>query len=75
MTTAVPEVARARGSVKGLPGDISESGPGSLESYGWNLAAGDLPLPVLALRRSAVNHNIEAMARWCRNQNVALAPH
>ncbi|MCU1462015.1 MAG: hypothetical protein JWO37_2090, partial [Acidimicrobiales bacterium] len=42
---------------------------------GWNLAAGDLPLPVLALRRSAVNHNIEAMARWCRNQNVALAPH
>ncbi|MCU1448298.1 MAG: hypothetical protein JWP02_468 [Acidimicrobiales bacterium] len=72
MTAVLPDV---RGSVKGLPGEISESGPGSLEYYGWNLAAGDLPLPVLALRRSAVNHNIDAMARWCREKDVVLAPH
>ncbi len=72
MTAVLPHV---RGSVKGLPGEVLESGPGSLESYGWNLAGGDLPLPVLALRRSAVNHNIDAMARWCRDQGVVLAPH
>lgn len=75
MTTVLPEVAQIRGCVKGLPSDISEAGPGSLESYGWNLAAGDLPLPVLALRRSAVNHNIAAMARWCHDHDVVLAPH
>ncbi|MCU1358202.1 MAG: hypothetical protein JWM89_3620 [Acidimicrobiales bacterium] len=75
MTTVLPEVDRERGSVKGLPGEIVDPGPGSLVSRGWNLAAGDLPLPVLALRRSAVDHNIEAMARWCRAQDVALAPH
>ena len=71
--TAVLE--QIRGTVKGLPSDIIESGPGSLASHGWNLAAGDLPLPVLALRRSAVDHNIEVMARWCRDNGVVLAPH
>ena len=50
-------------------------GPGSLESRGWNLAGGDLPLPVLALRRSAVDHNVGLMARWCRDHDVVLAPH
>ena len=74
-TQETPPPSPARGSVKALPGSVFAPGPGSLESRGWNLAAGDLPLPVLALRRSAVDHNVGLMARWCRDHDVVLAPH
>jgi D-serine dehydratase len=39
------------------------------------LSLRDLPLPVLVLRDSAVTHNLEAMARWCAERDIALAPH
>jgi D-serine deaminase-like pyridoxal phosphate-dependent protein len=41
----------------------------------WNLLAGDLPLPVMVLKRSALDHNIALLARYCRDHGVLLAPH
>jgi D-serine deaminase-like pyridoxal phosphate-dependent protein len=41
---------------------------------GWN-AFSDFALPVLVLRDSAVAHNIDLMATFCRNHGVSLAPH
>jgi D-serine deaminase-like pyridoxal phosphate-dependent protein len=35
----------------------------------------DLPLPVLVLRRGALEHNLALMAGWCTAQGVSLAPH
>jgi D-serine deaminase-like pyridoxal phosphate-dependent protein len=35
----------------------------------------DLPLPVLVLRDSAVEHNVALMARWCAERGLSLAPH
>jgi D-serine dehydratase len=35
----------------------------------------DLPLPLLVLRDSAVEHNLQLMARWCAERGVSLAPH
>lgn len=75
MSAAALEDLPARGRVKGLPPSINVPGPGSLSSHEWNLAAGDVPLPVLALNGSAVDNNIHAMAAWCHEQGVALAPH
>lgn len=41
----------------------------------WNLLDGDFAFPVLALRRSALEHNLAVMAAFCRDEGVELAPH
>jgi D-serine deaminase-like pyridoxal phosphate-dependent protein len=35
----------------------------------------DLPLPLLVLRDSSVEHNLRLMARWCAERGLSLAPH
>lgn len=54
---------------KGLPYG-EEFAPGR-----WNLAGGDLPMPAMVLRESALAHNIATMAAWCDARGLALAPH
>lgn len=49
--------------------------PSTLRAQGWNLLAGDLFLPALVLRESALAHNLELMGRWCATHGVSLAPH
>lgn len=46
-----------------------------LPRQNWNLLKGDLLLPVMVLKRTALTHNIAMMADYCRRHNVALAPH
>lgn len=59
---------------KGVP--LGEVLPLSeLGGRGWNVARGDLALPVTTLRASALSHNIEAMAAYARRHGVLLAPH
>ncbi|HEY7668221.1 MAG TPA: alanine racemase [Actinomycetota bacterium] len=45
----------------------------AVASRGWTLA--DLQLPVLALRETALAHNLALMAAYAREHDVALAPH
>ncbi len=63
---------RVDATTKGFPPTdpipLSEVG-----SRGWTLS--DLQPPVLALRRSALEHNLALMARWCELAQVWLAPH
>ena len=40
-----------------------------------NVLRGDLFLPVLIVKESALSHNIEAMARYCEANRVSFAPH
>ena len=42
---------------------------------GWNLLAGDLPLPLAALDRDALAHNLRWMQAYARDQGFDLAPH
>lgn len=44
-------------------------------SRGWNIARGDVALPVTTLRAAALDHNIAAMAEYCRRHDLLLAPH
>ncbi|MER5915473.1 alanine racemase [Streptomyces sp. NPDC001982] len=46
-----------------------------LGKEGWNVARGDLALPITTLRADALEHNITAMAAYCARNNVLLAPH
>lgn len=41
----------------------------------WNVLAGDMLLPVMVLKETALQHNLEIMARFCRDHGVSLAPH
>jgi D-serine deaminase-like pyridoxal phosphate-dependent protein len=41
----------------------------------WNVLRGDVLMPTMVLKRSAVTHNIAAMAEYCRRHGVELAPH
>ena len=41
----------------------------------WNLLAGDLLLPAMILKQTALDHNIARVADYCREHGVSLAPH
>lgn len=47
----------------------------SVGQRGWNVLGGEFMLPVMVLKDSALRHNIELMARYCREHDVLLAPH
>ena len=61
-------------SYKGIPYGV-RTRLADLGSHGWNVPAGDLPLPVMTLDRAAVENNIAAMAAYCARHGVRLAPH
>ena len=49
--------------------------PANVRGQSWNVLAGDLLLPVMVLKGSALTHNIDLMARYCERHGVSLAPH
>ena len=42
---------------------------------GWNVLAGDLPLPLAVIKRDALAHNLAWMQSYARGQGIDLAPH
>jgi D-serine deaminase-like pyridoxal phosphate-dependent protein len=48
---------------------------GTVGRMGWNLLRGDLLLPALVLKESALGHNIAWMARWFKERGILHAPH
>ena len=42
---------------------------------GWNVLAGDLPLPLAVLKRDALEHNLAWMQAQARQWGIDLAPH
>jgi D-serine dehydratase len=63
------------GRTKGLPGGVLPLRLGEIGKQGWNVLNEDLPLPLVVVRRSHLEHNIELMAGYCRRNDVELAPH
>ncbi|HEY3775613.1 MAG TPA: alanine racemase [Solirubrobacteraceae bacterium] len=61
-------------SYKGIPPAHSLT-LSAVGEQGWNVARGDLALPVLTLDSDAVAHNIATMQRYCDRNQVRLAPH
>jgi D-serine dehydratase len=55
---------------------IRDKAPAILEvpDLGWD-AFTDFDLPVLVLKDSAIQHNIDLMESFCRKHGVSLAPH
>jgi D-serine deaminase-like pyridoxal phosphate-dependent protein len=60
---------------KGFPPTDGELGVEDIRDQKWNVLRGDLLLPAMVLKESALQHNIDTMARFCRQAGVSLAPH
>jgi D-serine dehydratase len=61
-------------TTKGLPYGASVTAA-QIASKGWNVLRGDMPLPVVVLRESALAHNLCEMALWSAENGLLLAPH
>lgn len=61
--------------LKGYPPDAAPVAPADIAARHWNVLRGDLPLPLAALDRDALSHNIAWMQGYARSQGVDLAPH
>jgi len=60
---------------KGFPLDQPALRRSAIAQMGWNVLAGDLPLPIAVLKRDAVAHNVDWLQRQVRHWGIDLAPH
>ncbi len=60
---------------KGFPVGVAALRRSQIGAQGWNVLAGDLPLPLAVIKRSALQHNLGWMQRFTAERGIALAPH
>jgi D-serine dehydratase len=60
---------------KALPPGTEPFSLAEIGRRGWNALAGDLPLPLMVLKESALTNNIDLMATFGRDHGLGLAPH
>ena len=63
------------GTTKGIPGTAA---PFSLDEIGtkaWNVLAEDLPLPLMVLKRSSLDHNAKVFEEYLTANGLSFAPH
>ena len=63
------------GSFKGYPRTQAARRRSDIGGAGWNLLAGDLPLPLAVLKREALEHNLAWMQARVDEWGVSFAPH
>ena len=62
-------------SFKGYPRTQPPRRRSEVGAAGWNVLAGDLPLPLAVLKREALEHNLAWMQSRVRAWGIDLAPH
>ncbi len=62
-------------SYKGYPATAAPRKRSAVGAAGWNVLAGDLPLPLAVLRREALEHNLGWLQQRAESWGVRLAPH
>ncbi len=60
---------------KGYPRTQPPRARSTIGQAGWNVLAGDLPLPLAVLKREALEHNLAWMQARVREWGIELAPH
>jgi len=61
--------------LKGYPLTAAPRRRSEVAAAGWNVLAGDLPLPLAVLKREALEHNIAWMQQRTQEWGIQLAPH
>ncbi|MGV8950713.1 MAG: amino acid deaminase [Cypionkella sp.] len=60
---------------KGIPGGVAPFPLAEIGAKGWNVLSEDLPLPLMVLRRSALDHNATVFNAYLEANGLSLAPH
>ena len=60
---------------KGYPHDALAMRRSAIAGQGWNVLAGDLPLPIALLKRAAIDHNVAWLQGQAHRWGIDLAPH
>ena len=60
---------------KGVPGKAGRLRLGDIGNQGWNVLAGDLPLPVAVIRADVMAANSRWMAEFLKATGAVIAPH
>ena len=63
------------GRTKGIPGTTEPFPLSTIGSKGWNILREDLPLPLMVLKRSALDHNASVFSNYLSSRGLSLAPH
>ncbi|CAN5913386.1 amino acid deaminase [soil metagenome] len=61
--------------LKGYPHTASPRRIEDIGAAGWNVLAGDLPLPIALLKREALEHNVRWMQARVDEWGIGFAPH
>ncbi len=62
-------------SQKGFPHHSAPLRRSQIGAQGWNVLAGDLPLPLAVIKRAVLQHNLAWMQDFAKGQGLGLAPH
>jgi len=73
LDTLLDPVLDAR--LKGFPHTHAPLRRSAIGETGWNVLAGDLPLPIALIKREAMEHNLAWMQKQVRAWKIDLAPH
>ena len=63
------------GRTKGIPGTTTPFALKDIAAKGWNVLREDLPLPLMLLKRSALDHNAAVFGGYLVESDLSLAPH
>lgn len=63
------------GRTKGVPGTAEPFALRDIAAKGWNVLREDLPLPLMVLKRSALDHNAAVFANYLTSNHLSFAPH
>ena len=62
-------------SYKGFPHHSAPGRRSQIGTQGWNLLAGDLPLPLAVIKRDVLKQNLAWMQNFAASRDLGLAPH
>ena len=62
-------------SQKGFPHHSAPVRRSQIGGQGWNVLAGDLPLPLAVIKREVLQHNLAWMQDFAGQRGLGLAPH
>ena len=63
------------GRTKGIPGTTTPFALRDIAAKGWNVLREDMPLPLMVLKRSALDHNATVFGDYLVDEELSLAPH
>lgn len=63
------------GRTKGIPANAAPFPLSELGGKGWNVLREDLPMPLMLIKRRALDHNAAVFGQYLTSHDLSIAPH